>query len=194
MSGTEQLVWGVLVGLAVAATAFLVWILWLPGDRRAERGPKAAGKDHGSPAAVRPIATMADVIAFFRERTGDAALAAILADAAEAHGKDGCVEVRRGGDGSPYSADFVHRPEEEVAADTRSFAEVKAEVEGLREQLTRAATDDERDALERQIAWLAGGICILWINVATASEYQQRRHLVRESVAAFKRACSAGQA
>lgn len=188
----DPLIWAA-VGLLVAAVvAFLIWVLWLPGDDPERRTPKATGTSPGLPAAVRPISTKADVVAFFRQKTGDDALAAILADAAEAHGRDGCVEVRRGGDGSPYTAEFIHRPEEEIAADKRTFAEVRAEVEGLREELMRAVNEDDRGRLRRQIAWLAGGICVLWINLPTEAEYTARSTLVMESVEAFRLACGSG--
>ncbi|MFM8892747.1 MAG: hypothetical protein ACKOTB_14215 [Planctomycetia bacterium] len=188
----DPLIWAAAGVLTAAVVVFLLRVLWLPGIDTGKDTPKAPGTSAGLPAAARPISTKADVVAFFRQKTGDDPLAAILADAAEAHGRDGCVEVRRGGDGSPYAAELLHRPEEEVAADKRTFAEVRAEVEGLREELMRAANEDERARLRRQIAWLAGGICVLWINLPTEAEYAARRSLVMESVEAFRLACCSG--
>lgn len=176
------------VGIAAGVFAFLLRVLWIPRDDRDDVPFMAAANLPAGATPVHRIKTKADVVAFFQHATEDAELAHVLADAAETNGRDGFVDVRQGGSGRPYAVEYAHRSEEEAKADRRTFAEVRAELDALRAAFRSAATDEDRDRLEREIAWLAGGICTLWINLPTG-DYHRRRALIRESVARFKTLC-----
>lgn len=187
------LVWLGAAVIAIVIAAFLIRILWMPSDDGfGFSGTAAADRPTGQ---VRPrLKTKHDVIEFFLRETADQDLAHILTDAAELNGRDGFVDVRQGGDGQPYRVEHTHRPEEEVRADTRSFAEVRQEVERLKAARDTAVTEDERDRFNQQIAWLAGGISILWINLPNSAEYESRRTLIRDTIGRFKRACATNAA
>jgi hypothetical protein len=76
--------------------------------------------------------------------------------------------------------------------DQRSCGEIRAELDGLKEALKTATSDDEREPLERQIALLAGDICTFWINVTSSADYERQRRLIKETFRKFKEIC-AGQ-
>lgn len=138
---------------------------------------------------VTRIRSRKDLIAFFQQQTGDHKLALLLTDAVETNGRDGYIDVRQGGSGNPYAVEYEHRSDEERAADHRTSGEIRAELDRLKEALNSATADDERDRLERQIAWLAGGVCTLWINVTPSADYERQRRLITESFRKFKSVC-----
>lgn len=181
------LLWVGAAGIAIVIAIFLIRILWVPSDDGLEFSESATS--NGPPRSARPrLKTKDDVIAFFLRETKDEKLAHILADAAEMNGRDGYVDVRQGGDGQPYRVEHTHRPEDEARADRRSFSEIRAEVERLKAARDAAVAAHERDQLDRQIAWLAGGISLLWIHVPSSAEYDRQRTLVRNAMDQFKKA------
>jgi hypothetical protein len=127
------------------------------------------------------IKTKHDVVAFFQEATKDADLAAFLTDVVEHIGRHGYIEVRRGGSGMPYAAEYQVCP-----SDDRRREDVQAELNDLQESLKTAISDDERDRIERQIAQLAGGVCTVWINTMLSIDFEERSHLVADSFRRFK--------
>jgi hypothetical protein len=102
-------------------------------------------------------------------------LALLLADVAERIGRDGCIDVRQGGSGSPYADEYAERV---------------GELDRLKEALKGATSDDERHRLERQIALLAGDICTFWINVTPSADYERQRRLIKESFRKLKDICA----
>jgi hypothetical protein len=129
------------------------------------------------------IRTKHDVVAFFQEATKDADLAAFLTDVLDHTGRHGYIEVRRGGSGMPYAAEYQPCP-----SDDRSQADIQAELSNLQESLRTAISDDERDRIERQIAQLVGGVCTVWINTMLSADFEERSRLVGDSFRKFKEA------
>jgi hypothetical protein len=129
------------------------------------------------------IKTKHDAVAFFQEATKDADLAALLTDVVEHIGRWGYIEVRRGGSGMPYAAEYQVCP-----SDDRRQADIQAELSGLHESLSTAISDDERDRIERKIAQLAGGVCTVWINTMLSVDFEERSRLVADSFRKFKEA------
>jgi hypothetical protein len=211
----DQVIWLAVAVVAVFAVLFLIRLFRVPQDDRLAFLSMDA-EQRRTPSADGPrIRSKKDLIAFLQQETGERDLAVLLADAAEAIGKDGYVDVRQGGSGNRYAVEYQERPAEldrlkaalksatsnderdqletQIAwlggLDQRSCREVSAELDGLKAALKRATSEDERDRLERQIAWLAGGICILWVNVASSADYQRQRGLIQESFRKLKSAC-----
>jgi hypothetical protein len=177
----DQVIWLVAGVITVLALLFVVRLFRMPRDERlafpstdAEQGPAQA-------ADVPRISSRKEAIAFLQRETGDQGLALLLIEAAERIGRDGYIDVRQGGNGNPYAVEYEERTAEEVAADRRTSREIRAELDRLKEALRSATSDDERDRLERQIAWLAGGICTIWINVTPSADYERQRRLIKES-------------
>jgi len=189
---TDQLIWIIVGVIAVLAFLFLIRQFRLPQADRLALPSAAAEQPPTQSAGVPRIRSKKDVIAFFQQETGDQELAQLLTDAAETNGRDGCIDVRQGGSGNPYAVEYEHRSDEELAADRRTSGEIRAELDRLKAAFKSAASDDERDRLERQIAWLAGGICIIWINVTPSADYERRRALIKETYRKFKDICAGG--
>jgi hypothetical protein len=189
---TDLLIWLIAGVIAVLALLFLIRLFRMPQDDRLAFPSMAAEQRPTQSADAPRIRSRKDAIAFFQRETGDHELALLLFDVAERIGRDGYIDVRQGGSGNPYAVEYEERAEEERAEDKRSPWEIKAELDRLKEALKRATSDDERDRLERQVAWLAGGICTFWINVTPSADYERQRSLIKES---FKKLKSvAGQA
>lgn len=203
----EHVIWLVVVVLAVLALLFLIRLFRLPRDDRLAF-PSADSEGRPKPSAgVSRIRSKKDVIAFFQHETGDPALALLLADVAERIGRDGCIDIRQGGSGSPYADEYAERVgeldrlqealkgatsdderdrlERHIAwladLDHRTSGEIRAELDGLKKALKSTTSDDERDRLERQIALVAGDICTFWINVTSPADYERQRRLIKDS-------------
>jgi len=183
------LIWLIVGVIAVFALLFLIRLFRMPQDDRLAFPSAAAEQRPTQSAGVPRIRSKKDAIAFFQQETGDQELALLLIDVAERIGRDGCIDVRQGGSGNPYAVEYEHRSEEERAADQRSAREIRAELDRLKEALKSATSDDERDRLERQIAWLGGAVGIFWINVTPSADYERQRRLIMESFRKFKSAC-----
>jgi hypothetical protein len=188
----DQVIWIVLGVIAVLAFLFLIRLFRMPQEDRLAFPSTAAEQPPTQSANVTRIRSKKDLIAFLQQETGDRDLTLLLADVAEAIGRDGCIDVRQGGSGSPYAVEYEHRSDEELAADHRTSREIKAELDRLKEALNSATSDDERDRLERQIAWLAGAIGIIWINVTSSADYGRQRNLIKESFRKLKEICAGG--
>lgn len=211
----DQVIWLIVAVMAVSALLFLIRLFRMPQDDRLAF-PSVDAEQRRTPSAEVPrIRSKKDLIAFLQQEIGDRDLALLLADAAEAIGRDGYIDVRQGGSGNRYAVEYKERPaelgrlkealksvtsnderdrlERQIAwlggLDQKSCREVRAELDELKEALQSATSDDERDRLERQIAWLAGGVCILWVNVAPPADFERQRRLVKESVRKLKSAC-----
>lgn len=204
---TDQVIWLIVGGIAVLALLFLIRLFRMPQDDRLAFPSTAAEQPPTQSAGVPRIRSKKDLIAFLQQETGDQQLALLLADVAERIGKDGCIDVRRGGSGSPYADEYAERVGEldrlkealkgatsdgerdrlqrQIAwlagLDQRSFGEINAELDGIKKALKTATSDDERDRLERQIALLAGDICTFWINVTSSADYERQRRLIKET-------------
>lgn len=136
---------------------------------------------HKSTVTRRRIRTKHDVVAFFQEATKDSDLADFLTDVVEHIGSHGYIEVRRGGNGKPYAAEYQVCP-----SDGRRKEDIQAELNALQESLNSAISDDERDHVEQQIAQLAGGVCTVWINTMLSADFEERSRLVSDSFRKLK--------
>jgi hypothetical protein len=74
--------------------------------------------------------------------------------------------------------------------DHKTFGEINAELDGLKEALKTTTSDDERERLGRQIALLAGDICTFWINVTSSTDYERQGRLIKESFRKLKDVCA----
>lgn len=185
---TDQVIWIIAGVTAVLALLFLIRLFRMPQDERLAFPSMDAGQPPTQSADVPQIRSRKDAIAFLQRETGDQELALLLFDVAERIGRDGCIDVRQGGNGNPYAVEYEERAEEERAADKRSPWEIKAEIDRLKEALKRATSDDERDRLDKQIALLAGAICTIWVNVTPSADYERQRRLIKESFGKLKSA------
>ena len=126
-----------------------------------------------TPDAQPRIRNARDLKAFLLGATHDERLAQFLAEVAEKVGRDGYLDIERGGAGKPYAAEYKWRED-----DSRKSSEIQAEYQSLRERLASAPSESERDQLERQLAELAGGVCTIRINVPSADEFERLRSLI----------------
>jgi hypothetical protein len=129
------------------------------------------------------IRTKHDVVAFFQEATNDADLTAFLTGVAEHIGSYGYIEVRRGGTGRPYAAEY-----QTCSPDDRRAGDIQSELNHLQKSFKTAIADEERDRIERQIAHLAGAVCTVWINTMLPADFEERSRLVGDSFRKFKQA------
>ena len=188
---TDQMIWLIAGVIGVLALWFLLRLFRMPQDERLAF-PSTAAEQRPTQSADAPrIRSRKDAIAFLQRETGDQELALLLFDVAERIGRDGYIVVRQGGSGNPYAVEYEERAEEECAADQRSPGEIRAELDRLKQALRRATSDDDRDRLERQIAWLAGCICTFWVNVTPSADYERQRSLIKESFRKLKGSVSA---
>jgi len=212
----DQLIWIIVGVIAVSAFLFLIRLFRMPQDDRLVFPSTAAEQPPTQSANVTRIRSKKDLIAFFQRETRDQQLALLLADVAERIGRDGCVDVRQGGSGSPYADEYAERVGEidrlkealkgttsdgerdrlegQIAwlagLDHKTFGEINAELDGLKEALKTTTSDDERERLGRQIALLAGDICTFWINVTSSTDYERQRRLIKESFRKLKDVCA----
>lgn len=129
------------------------------------------------------LKTQRDVTEFLREATGDEDLARFVADVVRQIGSLGYVDGKRGGSGKPYAVEY-----EPCKEDPRKADDVLAELDGLKQALKTATSDDERDRVERQIARPAGGFCTVWVNVMLSVDFERQSSLIKESFRKLKEA------
>ena len=122
-----------------------------------------------------------ELMAFMLNATKDQRLATFLVEVAEKVGWPAYPVVERGGNGTPYSLEC-----QGGTLDSRPVSEVQAEMATLKQSYALATTDDERDRIDRQIATLAWGHCIIHINVMTSDEFNRQRTLILNTWANFK--------
>lgn len=130
---------------------------------------------------ITQLKSKKDVVRFFTHDTGDKPLAVFLADVVEHIGRDGYVDVDRGGSGQPYAVEYQKCPE-----DPRKSLEIQSEYQSLKRELAGAQNGSDRDRVERQIASFAGGLCTIRINVMTSDEFNRQRKLVIDAWGKFK--------
>lgn len=114
-----------------------------------------------------------DLKAFLTGATKDERLADFLVEVTNQVGRDGYLEIERGGTGRPYSAEYQKCPD-----DSRTAADVQAEYRDLKQAFELAQTDADRDQIDRQIAELAGGCCLIRLNVMTFDEFNRQKTLI----------------
>ena len=129
-----------------------------------------------TPAGQTTIRNAKELEAFFVDVTKDEWLAQLLVEVANKVGRDGYLEVERGGNGTPYMVEYQDCPE-----DSRTQAEVQAEYARLKEQLSTASSPADHDLIERRIAHLVGGFCRIRINVMTSDEFGRQRDLIAKA-------------
>jgi len=146
---------------------------------------KPSGAASGKTVAGKPkvIKTLADVRVFFVAATEDEALGKLLAEVVEQTGRYGYLAIERTGMGEPYSFEFLPCPEENKKL---SVAEVQKKISELQQQIAAAALAPERDPLERKLAALAGGVCVLRIRSASSPDFKSRSDAIRKAWAEFK--------
>ena len=121
--------------------------------------------------------------AFILDATKDEQLAILLTEVADHVGRYGYIEIERGGYGHPYSAEF-----QECPMDPRPTSEIEADLNALKQSLSVATTVAERDRVERQIAKLAGVICVFRISAMTTTPeaFEKQKLLILNTWARFK--------
>jgi len=130
-------------------------------------------KSPGDPPEIR---NEKDLKGFFLNATHDERLTELLLQVADKLGRDGVIEVERGGNGKPYATEFRIRPD-----DSRRVTEIQAESQRLRQLLAEAQSDTERDRLDRELAALVSGFCTVRINVMTSAEFDEQHRLILET-------------
>ncbi len=114
-----------------------------------------------------------DLKLFLTGATKDERLADFLVEVTNQVGRDGYLEIECGGNGRPYSVEYQKCPN-----DPRAAAEVQAEYRGLKQELELAQTDADRNRIDRQIAELGGGCCVIRLNVMTSDEFNRQKVLI----------------
>jgi hypothetical protein len=122
---------------------------------------------------------------FMLGATKDERLAELLFEVTKQVGRDGFLEVERGCTGRPYSVEYQKCPD-----DSRTTAEVQAEYQGLKQAFELAKTDVDRDRIDRQIAELAGGCCVIRLNVMTSDEFNRQKTLILDTWSQLKKITS----
>ena len=110
---------------------------------------------------------------FLTGATKDERLSDFLMEVINQIGRDGYLEVEHGGNGRPYSVEYQKCPD-----DPRTAAEVQAEYRSLKQAFELAQTDADWNRIDRQIAELAGGCCIIRLNVMTTDEFNRQKALI----------------
>ncbi len=122
-----------------------------------------------------------ELMAFMLNATKDQRLSTFLVEVVEKVGWPGYPVVERGGDGRPYSLECKGG-----VIDPRGARAVQAEMARLEQEHVLAKTDEERDRIDREIATLAWGHCVIHVNVMTTDEFNRQRTLILNAWASFK--------
>ena len=126
------------------------------------------------------IRTRKDLIAFLKETTGDDKLALFLVKVLQKIGRCGHIEVKQGGSGHPYAAEYPGQ--DGWKGDDLRLDAAEAEIKSLREAIDTATSDDERASLKRRLAIVAGATCTIWINVMLSADFEKQRRLIMDSM------------
>ena len=113
--------------------------------------------------------------------THDERVSGLLVEVARTVGRDGYLEIAPGGNGQPYSVEYMVCPD-----DGRKASEVQAEYRTLKNQIATVTSESNRDQLERKLARLVGGICTIRINTFSSEEFERQRALIRDAWARCK--------
>jgi hypothetical protein len=166
--------YGGIIGAALLATLGM-WLAPQPS-------PNAVGRmAAGNQPRIWRSKTEDDVLEFLLDATKDEALARFLVEVTQKTGRDGYLVVERGGNGSPYEAEY-----QEEGQDGRTISEVQAELESRKQALALAQSDSGRDRIKRQIAELVGGTCTIRINVISSYEFNRQKALIIDTWAKFR--------
>ena len=139
-------------------------------------------KRKSSPSRGPTITTKEDLISLYKQVTGDDETSLFLADVTDHIGREGYIQVKRGGTGKPYDVEYQNISK----FDNKSTKDIISEINRLSEMIGKTSSEPEREYLEKQRAELSGGLCTILINVGSMEEFEQKSQLLKRAYSTFK--------
>ena len=102
---------------------------------------------------------------YLKYKIGDAEFAEIFVQILEKLGRNGAVEIKKGGNGNPYQLEYV--PSE--LRKTMTKKEVKKRINEIIERLEndKLLSEDEIEKLQNEVSQLADCHAVIWVNSTT---------------------------
>jgi hypothetical protein len=131
-------------------------------------------KDDGKPV----IRSKEEFIDYLVSKGASSEAAKVFGQAREMSGREGFIDIKRGGKGSPYEVlgEFIdHHYTRQQQKDAI------ARCKGLSQQYKLTTTEADREVIRRQIAELTGNKAVIWINVPTDEEFLAKKEQLKKA-------------
>ncbi|KPJ59682.1 MAG: hypothetical protein AMJ46_10035 [Latescibacteria bacterium DG_63] len=129
------------------------------------------------------IASTEDVGLYLKHAIGDEKFALILAEAMGKIGKDGCLRIKRGGEGDPYSVEYTYSE----LPQHMSGREIAKRVQELRRALAQAKSPIEEERLQEELVRLSETTATIWVNSSSEEDLDKADLLLEKAIEALRR-------
>ena len=143
------------------------------------------GKFAQSMATGQPprIASAEELRLYLKHSIGDEEFASLLIQILQKIGGGGAIQIKRGGDGNPYSVEYTYlEPPQHM-----SRSEIAERIEELRWALSQAKSPIEQERLEEELAQLAGTSATIWVNSSSRQDLDKANQLLQEAMEALNK-------
>jgi hypothetical protein len=129
------------------------------------------------------IASTHDMGLYLKHAIGDEAFALLIAEVMGKLGKGGCIRIKRGGEGDPYSVEYTtyELPEH------MSRKEIAKRTEELRRSLAKVKSPIEQERLQEELVQLCGTSAIIWVNSPLEEELEKAERLLQRAMEALSK-------
>ena len=116
----------------------------------------------------------------------DAEFAKILTRILYKIGRDGAIEIRKGGNGNPYRVEYVPSSLRQMMSKKEMKKRQQELIEALDTDNSLSVTEVEK--YQEEIAQLSGSHAIIWINVENDEDFILKENVFAEAVSATTKA------
>jgi chaperonin GroEL (HSP60 family) len=130
------------------------------------------------------IASIEELRLYVKHSIRDEVFATLLMEIFQKIGGGGAIQIKKGGDGSPYSVEynFSERPKH------MSRGQVSERMEELKSALSEVESAIEEVRLQEELAELTGASAIIWVNSSLEQELDKAKRLLQNAMEAIDRA------
>jgi hypothetical protein len=126
------------------------------------------------------ISSQKELEVYLKCKVGDAEFAKIFAQALEKCGRNGTIEIKKGGDGSPYKLEYVSPG----LRKTMKKKEIKKRMSEITEifEKDNSSSKDEIEKLQNELSQLVDYHAIIWVNSTAQEDFSEKEHLFAEAI------------
>lgn len=132
------------------------------------------------------ISSQKELEIYLKCKVGDAEFAKIFAQALGKLGRNGTIEIKKGGDGNPYKLEYVSP----TLRKTMKKKEIKKRMSEITEifEKDNSLSKDEIEKLQNELSQLADYHAIIWVNSTNQEDFAKKEQLFANAVSAMQEA------
>ena len=132
------------------------------------------------------IKSKKDLLLYMKNNIGvGEEIANLICDAMEHSGRDGYIEFKKGGAGNPYRLEY----QDLSKLDSISTKDIMARIKQLQELQSHAASDSEKEHLQKQIAETGGALVTIWINTGSEEDFNSKKRVIKDAYQRCRELC-----